>query len=152
MVCLWLDNNLLYGIRIDWWSKVWFIHFFVLRYPKSLRSFIVACFCSSVVLLLPKIKLIWCQQVYQKTSELAMETFYTSRMPSTRWKSYITFSMIMFYFWIIELIKYFSLITINSLKVGKKLLLPKSWQDLVAKIEEGRTNMDEDTDEFASPE
>ena len=55
------------------------------------------------------------------------------------------------YFWIIKLIKYFSLITINSLKVGKKLLLPKSWQGLVAKIEEGRTNLDEDTDELASP-
>ena len=47
---------------------------------------------------------------------------------------------------------YFSLITINSLKAGKKLLLPKSWQDLVDKIEERRTNLDEDTDEFGSPE
>ena len=39
----------------------------------------------------------------------------------------------------------------NSLKVGKKLVLPKSWQDLVDKIEEGRINLDEDTDVFASP-
>merc|ERR1712141_592225 len=36
-------------------------------------------------------------------------------------------------------------------QVGKKLLLPKSWQDSVDKIEEVRTNLDEDTDEFGSP-
>ena len=57
-----------------------------------------------------------------------------------------------YYVWIIELIKYFSLITINSLKAGKKFLFPKSRQDLVAKIEESRANLDENTDEFASPE
>ena len=51
-----------------------------------------------------------------------------------------------------EHVKYFSFITINSLKVGKRLPLPKFWQDLVDKIEEGRTNLDEDTDETASPE
>ena len=40
----------------------------------------------------------------------------------------------------------------NSLKVGKKLPLPKFWKDLVDEIEEGRTNLDEAYDDFASPE
>ena len=53
---------------------------------------------------------------------------------------------------VIILLNYFSLTSINSLKVEKKLLLPKSWQDLVNKIDERRTNSDEDTDEFRSPE